>query len=830
MRSILRLAPALLLALAACSSSPSAPPPTITAQPVDAAVLEAIPATFTVTASGAASYQWRKNGTAIAGATSASYVTPAATAADDQAAFSVVVTGDGGSVTSAAATLRVVLPATITASPSDLAVLEGGSVSLAVAATGNGTLTYQWQLYGADVAGATSATLTIPAASVADAGAYTCDVTNAIGAVKVPRTSVAAFLTVLDTPVITLQPAGGTLVPGDAWVLRTHATTMNYGHTYQWRKDGVDLAGATGETYAIGSAVAGDGGAYTCVVSNSALGVTASATTSPATLTIRLSPMILAQPGARAVVTGQAATFRVSAKGGGTLSYQWFKGTTPVGTGAPTYTTPPATSGDDGATYHVVVSNGTLPDAVSANAVLSVATATAGLASSATTISLGEGVILSWVVPTGSTATLALGAAAATAVSTGSQVVYPAATTTYRLAVTTGGVTVDHDVIVTVKSYTPTHLFVVNSGSNDVSSFAIDLAGSPIIGSPDATTPAGNGPIHVVASPDEQHLYVSNSADGTVSGFSVDAATGSLTPIPGSPFPLSSAAASPWAAAVSPTGAKLYVACAEGIEVFTVDPVTGALSARATAAAIPGRVRGDLLLHPSGLALYVADAGHALVKGYAVAADGSLTFSGEVPVGMGATALALDRAGSVLFTRGESMESNFNARIDSIALEGDRTLGATSTWAGFGPQAVVGTDMPWVRGADGHHALATSRRPGVDQLFNSYDGEFTAYSTFSAYVFDPATAAITAEWVDGVLGFNSPMSVQSFDLVPNGDSVVVDRSGSLIVLPVAANWDRVYAWTQGPDKAINPVGNMMGQTFRRTGVSPAHACFTGTLQ
>ena len=55
------------------------------------------PATFTVTASGAAplSYQWQKNATAIAGATASSYTTPATAAADNGSTFQVVVAQSG---------------------------------------------------------------------------------------------------------------------------------------------------------------------------------------------------------------------------------------------------------------------------------------------------------------------------------------------------------------------------------------------------------------------------------------------------------------------------------------------------------------------------------------------------------------------------------------------------------------------------------------------------------------------------------------------------------------------------------------------------------------
>jgi 6-phosphogluconolactonase (cycloisomerase 2 family) len=83
--------------------------PTITKQPANVTVAIHSTATFTVTAtgSGTLTYQWQLNGQNIAGATSASYTTPATTTVDDGSVFNVVVSDHGGSVTSNGATLTV---------------------------------------------------------------------------------------------------------------------------------------------------------------------------------------------------------------------------------------------------------------------------------------------------------------------------------------------------------------------------------------------------------------------------------------------------------------------------------------------------------------------------------------------------------------------------------------------------------------------------------------------------------------------------------------------------------------------------------------------------
>ncbi len=97
--------------LAACShsGSTSTTAPQIGAQPANQTVTAGQTATFSVAATGTVPlrYQWRKSGTDIAGASGASYTTPATVSADNGASFTVVVSNAAGSMTSNAATLTV---------------------------------------------------------------------------------------------------------------------------------------------------------------------------------------------------------------------------------------------------------------------------------------------------------------------------------------------------------------------------------------------------------------------------------------------------------------------------------------------------------------------------------------------------------------------------------------------------------------------------------------------------------------------------------------------------------------------------------------------------
>ena len=82
--------------------------PTITTQPSSQSVTAGASVTFSVVASstGTLSYQWRKDGSSISGATSSSY-TISAVATSDAGSYDVVVSNSVGSVTSSAATLTV---------------------------------------------------------------------------------------------------------------------------------------------------------------------------------------------------------------------------------------------------------------------------------------------------------------------------------------------------------------------------------------------------------------------------------------------------------------------------------------------------------------------------------------------------------------------------------------------------------------------------------------------------------------------------------------------------------------------------------------------------
>ena len=115
--------------------------PQITMQPANQSTTVGQTATFSVAATGTAplSYQWKKNGAAISGATAATYTTPVTTASDNGAQITVTVSNSAGSTTSNAATLTVNSRSSqLTASPSSLTF---GAVNIGTSSTLSTTLT-----------------------------------------------------------------------------------------------------------------------------------------------------------------------------------------------------------------------------------------------------------------------------------------------------------------------------------------------------------------------------------------------------------------------------------------------------------------------------------------------------------------------------------------------------------------------------------------------------------------------------------------------------------------------------------------------------------------
>jgi hypothetical protein len=220
----------------------------IAAQPQDLALPAGSNALFTVGAVGISpmSYQWQYNGVSLPDATGSNLFL-ADVKTSNAGSYSVVVANPAASVVSASAFLTVLAVPDITTQPS------------------GATLSYQWRLNGAPIAGATGTTLTLTNAQPPDAGDYSAVITNYAGSV----TSAVGTLIVLVPPGVTLQPVSQT-VPVGATVSFSVAAEGTIPLNYQWQFNGTTLESALSPGLLLTNVQVAQAGVYLAEISNAA--------------------------------------------------------------------------------------------------------------------------------------------------------------------------------------------------------------------------------------------------------------------------------------------------------------------------------------------------------------------------------------------------------------------------------------------------------------------------------------------------------------------------------------------------------------------------------
>lgn len=147
---------------------------------------------------------------------------------------------------------------TITRQPVNASACVGQPLSVSVEASGPG-LSYQWRKAGTAIKDATAPTFTIASVDASSSGSYDCIVT---GTCAPAVTSAAATVTVATPTAITSQPSNVTVEEKKGFSLSVVATGSNL--TYQWKRNGEAINGATSATYNVVSADASNEGAYIC--------------------------------------------------------------------------------------------------------------------------------------------------------------------------------------------------------------------------------------------------------------------------------------------------------------------------------------------------------------------------------------------------------------------------------------------------------------------------------------------------------------------------------------------------------------------------------------
>jgi Metallo-peptidase family M12B Reprolysin-like len=284
--------------------------------------------------------------------------------------YAITVTGVAGALTRTRVLNFIIQTGTgpvINTQPVTQNVCAGGTATFTVAATGASG--YQWQLSTDggntfnNIAGATTATYSIPNVQLSNNGRYRSIVTGPCNT----TTSSAAILTVQSLPAISSQPQSITLCAGSNNTFSVTATGTNI--TYQWQlsTDGGanfnDIPSATATSYTINGITSGlNNNRYRVIVSGDCVPAAVSAA---ATLTVETSVAVTTQPTDVTACAGSDASFSVVGSGAGII-YQWQLSTDGganfnniAGANAATYTVTGVTLAMDNNKFRVQLSNAT---------------------------------------------------------------------------------------------------------------------------------------------------------------------------------------------------------------------------------------------------------------------------------------------------------------------------------------------------------------------------------------------------------------------------------------------------------------------------------------
>ena len=333
------------------------PAPTISGTAVVGNTLTAVNGAWTPS-SVAFTYQWKRGGTAISGATSSSYTLVAADL-NYSISVTVVATATNYTATTVTSAGTAAVLDKLTATPTPL--ITGNSTVGSLLTVNPGTwapatvtLAYQWYRNSIAIAGATATTYTLVAAD--DLTVITVKVTGSKSGYGDVTTTSATFQVgqqFVKTPTPTIK--------GNNWVGQTLTATIGTWDTgavltHQWLRNGVAITGATGHTYKL--ATADIGAKITFATTGTKAGFVTKTQTSTATAAIlNGKPFTKA---AQPVITGSLKVGKTLGTNNGywspsptKVTYQWLRNLAPIaGATAKTYK---LTSSDLGTSIRVKI-------------------------------------------------------------------------------------------------------------------------------------------------------------------------------------------------------------------------------------------------------------------------------------------------------------------------------------------------------------------------------------------------------------------------------------------------------------------------------------------
>ncbi|MFN8417131.1 MAG: gliding motility-associated C-terminal domain-containing protein [Cytophagaceae bacterium] len=318
-----------------------------------------IPAAFTSTAAasggvGPYNYQWQSSAdnitfVDIAGATTATYTPSAAITANTYYRRRVTSGNPTGCNTGQTASVLVTVSADLTSGAigSDQTICSGATPALFTNTTtptgGQTPFTYVWQVSNdggatyANLPSSNSATYSSPALTNPTASPITVllrrEVTSSGGCGSKQTLPVTVTVNPTLVPAITIAANNTTICAGTQIDFTSTPTNPGAGPTYQWKKNGSNIAGATNATYSTTTAANND--SYTLTMTSNATCASPTSVTSAAiviTVTTVVTPTVTLAADKTTICPGETVNFTATGGNGGTSpTYEFFVGATSQG-------------------------------------------------------------------------------------------------------------------------------------------------------------------------------------------------------------------------------------------------------------------------------------------------------------------------------------------------------------------------------------------------------------------------------------------------------------------------------------------------------------------
>ncbi|MCX6208157.1 MAG: hypothetical protein NTZ59_01320, partial [Bacteroidetes bacterium] len=291
------------------------------------------------------SYQWYRNNNLISGATSATYSTTSYATLDSfyvrltsSIACLTIPTANSNSITITIDNSGCTTPPTTTAVASSANVCSGASSNLSLTNLGGASgYSFQWQTSStqggtyADITGATNSTFT--ATNITTALWYRCVVTCSAFTSSTASSAVQINVTANLTPAVSIASSASPVCIGTSVTFTATPTNGGASPSYSWYKVGNVTPVQTGSsaTYASSSFTDGDQ-VYAVLTSNYVCVTSATANSSTVTqnITANVPASVSIASSANPSCSGASVTFTATPTNGGTPTYQWYNGASPI--------------------------------------------------------------------------------------------------------------------------------------------------------------------------------------------------------------------------------------------------------------------------------------------------------------------------------------------------------------------------------------------------------------------------------------------------------------------------------------------------------------------